>query len=789
MPAQLEEITAEFLYETHRFDNVDGDVIVGSAHANGTLNAPITIKGPAEIDELRIRHTYRFYGRWSNYTNPRTKETEKQFHFQTFVIAQPHNREGVIAYLRHAGQGFGFGAARAAALWDAFGSDAVRMMRENSEVALANLRSRGLPMDGESVRQMVEALTREQSLENCTIELTELLTGRGLPKTTARKAIQEWGNLAAAVIRRDPYQLMRFRNCGFKRCDQLYLHLRLPPGRLKRQALAAWYALASNTEGHTWFPRRSAEFGIRATVAGAELQIDKALDVGRRARVIAELRTDGLAGPITPAGNYVWVAEGTKARNESQLAAMVADAMTEACNWPSIDRIENIDGEQPARLAEALTGPIAILGGSPGTGKTFVAANLVKSLIQHFGQAEIGIGAPTGKAAVRLTEALQGYGIGLRARTWHSLLGVESAADRGGWGFKHCEANPLPFKVLIGDETSMNDTDLAASIFRARAKGTHVLLVGDINQLPPVGHGAPLRDLIAAGLPYGELREIRRNSGGIVEACAAIRDGRRWEPDDNLNLVETGLPEQQIRAVLKTLAEARAAGLDPVWDCQVLAAVNAKSQLSRKELNKVLQAELNQRPGVAGQPFRVGDKIVNTKNGYFPIFDADTSDEEMRTNERGEVYVANGELAEVIEVEEKLTVAKLTGPHRIIKIPRGKAVDASDSDSHEGNAPLDGDKPATGCSWELGYCLSVHKFQGSESEWAIVLGDEYPGAKMVCDRAWCYTAISRAKKRCVMIGRKSTFDSMCRRQSLAGRKTLLKEQILLNLAKAELASM
>lgn len=329
MPAQLIEITAEFLGERFRFTNPDGDVIVGDAHANGTINAPITIKGPADPDELRHRHSYRFYGKWSKYTNRRTGDVEEQFHFQTFVAVQPHNRDGVIAYLRHAGQGFGFGAARASALWDAFGSDAVRVLREEGSLALDLLAQRKLALSASNYDKIARELWQQQALENCTIELTDLLAGRGLPKTTARRAIQEWGNLAAAVIRRDPYKLMRFRSCGFKRCDQLYLHLGLPAGRLKRQALSAWFSLASNSNGDTWYPLRAAQDGIRRTIAGAELQIDRAIELATRGEVIDQVRTDGLSGPVTSDGNYVWVAEASKARQEAILAEKIAEMLTD----------------------------------------------------------------------------------------------------------------------------------------------------------------------------------------------------------------------------------------------------------------------------------------------------------------------------------------------------------------------------------------------------------------------------------------------------------------------------
>lgn len=780
MPAKLEEITAVFEFERHRFSNRDGDVIVADVFCNGAINGPVTVKGAAGMDELHQHQTYRFYGRWANYRNKRTGIEERQFHFDTFVFAQPHNREGVIAYLKRFGAGHGFGLARATALWEAFGSDAVKTMRERPELAVEVLAKPSLKISLEGARAIAAKLIEHKALEDCTIDLTELMAGRGFGKNIVNEMITAWGNRAIEIARRDPYKLMRFRSAGFKRCDAMYLSLGLPPERLKRQALSAWYALASNSDGHAWFGRDVAELGIRGNVGGASLRIDDALTLAKRAKVIAETQTNGVNGPIAKDGQTIWLAEGKKARNEGDLATLVAKAMDEPFAWPSVMRIPNISDHQRQQLAKALQGPIAILGGSPGTGKTYAAANLIGQLMQTYGESAIGIAAPTGKAAVRLTEAMNGYGISLRAKTWHSLLGVESREDRGGWGFKHNERNPLEYKVLVGDETSMNDCDLMASIFRARAKGTLVLLIGDINQLPPVGPGAPLRDLIAAGLPYGELREIKRNSGGIVEACAAIRDGQRWSAGDNLHIVESRIPANQIAKVLETIKDATAAGLNPIWDCQVLAAVNANSPLSRKELNKVLQAELNRNPGEPGQPFRVGDKIVNTKNSYFPVEGEVESDDEIQSNERGEVYVANGELAAVIEVAEKYTVAKLTGPTRVVRIPRGRAAEQEDGE------PLAEDKTATGCSWDLGYCLSTHKSQGSEWPRVIVLGDEYPGAKRLCSREWIFTAISRAKQRCVLVGRKSTFDGMCRKAVLGQRKTFLRERILLERAKREL---
>jgi exodeoxyribonuclease V alpha subunit len=775
MSAKLLEISATYIRERMRFPNADCDVVIVDAHANSDINGVVALKGPAEQDELQPDQTYRFYGHWTSYKNKRTGNEEKQFAFQSFVLETPHNREGVVAYLLQAGEGHGFGRVRAAKLWEMFGSDAVKTFREQPDLVIDKLAAHGLPLAEEKALAISAVLASQAALEGCTLDLNDLLAGRGFPKATGRNCVRLWGNRAADLIRKNPYRLMAHRGCGFKRCDALYLDLKLDPTAIRRQGYCLWNTIARDSEGHTWYPHRFVEKGLQGSIAAGQVKFEHAVTFARRLGAVAELRTSGVGGPISPTGTARWFAEAINAKHEADIAQAVADASREPCQWPDVSLLEGIDDHQQAELARAVAGVVGVLGGSPGTGKTYALAALAKYLCRVLGEDEILIGAPTGKAAVRVTENLARYGLPLRARTWHSLLALLERQE-----LKH-----FPVKVLIGDESSMNDTDLAARIFRARSVGTHVLLVGDVNQLPPVGHGAPLRDLIAAGLPYGELREIKRNSGGIVEACAAIRDGRRWEPGDNLELIETSNPQDQIWHMLQTIREQIPRGVDPVWGCQVVVPVNKKSALSRKDLSKLLQQELNPNPGTAGMPFRVGDKIVNTKNGFFPSIHVDELDEETSINERGEVYVANGELAEVLDVQEKMIVAKLSNPDRTIRIPRGKEVE-KETDPNDGEGD---DSTGTGCSWDLGYCLSVHKSQGSEWPVVIVMLDDYPGAKMVCSREWLYTAISRAKDRCVMIGKRETADSMCRRIALDKRKTFLREQIHLTRSRDVLADL
>jgi hypothetical protein len=426
------------------------------------------------------------------------------------------------------------------------------------------------------------------------------------------------------------------------------------------------------------------------------------------------------------------------------------------------------------------------------THNTYSVGCLASLVVNLFGLVSIRVAAPTGKAAVRVTQALQSQGVQLKATTIHSMLKVGQRDEGEGWGFQHNRDNPLPFRFIIVDEASMVDASLMASLLDARAPGTHLLFVGDINQLPPVGHGAPLRDFIAAGLPYGELREIRRNSGTIVQACAEIRDGKRFHVDEeidlestpakNLKAVDASNPEQQIATMLGCIEQARRAGRDPVWDCQVLVPVNAKSKVSRKEINNILQRELNKSgQGCGGSPFRVRDKIVNLKNGFFPLYEPQRQPD-VETNRDGKVFVANGELGEVVAVESNKTIAKLDNPRRVILIPKGKGGDGGENGEGEASEEK---KTATGCSWDLGYALSIHKSQGSEWPLVLIVLDEYPGAHMVFSREAVYTGISRAKQVCLLIGHLATAHGFCKRTALDKRKTFLVERIAEARAKLE----
>ena len=444
------------------------------------------------------------------------------------------------------------------------------------------------------------------------------------------------------------------------------------------------------------------------------------------------------------------------------------------CRWPRAAGLSpDLSDHQRAMLRLALRGPVGLLTGTPGTGKTFCVAALLERLFDQYGTGAVAVAAPTGKAAVRCTATLRKRldDVDFQATTIHQLLEIgRNGHDGDGWGFLRNRDNPLRQRFVVIDEASMLDTDLAASLFDACEPGTHVLLVGDPYQLPPVGHGAPFRDMIAAGLPNGELSEIRRNAGLIVRACAQIRRGEdfetcdRFDPSAGLNLrhVEAATPADQLTALKGVLARiSQSKRFDPVWDTQVLVATNARGDLSRNAVNRVLQAELNRDALVCPpNPFGVGDKVICLRNHFAT---AGQDGDPVRPDGFSH-YLANGEIGKVVALAPKVAAAEFPG-HRVVRFPVARVKDESKRD----------EQAETETDFDLAYGITCHKSQGSEWPVVVVLVDGSGGAVRVCDRNWLYTAVSRASELCVTIGRASVMQQMARRCGLVRRKTFLEK--------------
>lgn len=765
MAQKTEELEGRFLGERQRW----GETIIGQVESGGGI---VTVKASAEEGELTEGLTYRWCGRWTTHY-----KYGRQFLAASFVRVAPHDQRGIIFYLQQAP---GVGPATAKALWERFGGDAVRLLREDPAHVARELNLKGFKEP--KARTAAAFLQGEAELEGSTIDLMDILAGKGFPRKTLQRALRTWGARAAELIKRNPYLLMRFPGCGFLKTDAVYLERGGNAARLKRQALCLWHAISRDSEGHTWFSVDQLERAIRERIGSAEPRPVEAARLALRGGLLAVHRNGG---------TFPWLTEAGRALAEEKVAEKVAFLLSREPAWPSLEGLD-VSPHQLQALEKALRGPVALLLGSPGTGKTYSAARLISRLVGVHGAEGVAVVAPTGKAAVRITEALQAYGLSLRARTIHSYLRVLQAADGlrdtynatktfgvEGWTFEHNEGNPVPERYVVVDESSMIDVEIMAALVAALPADGHILFVGDVQQLPPVGHGAPLRDLLTAGVPQGELREIRRNSGAIVETCARIRDSEAWDlPSDldleagrNLMLRKADSSAEGADAILRIIRSIRDQGLaDPVWEAQTLVAVNEKSPLSRRELNRLLQDELNGANRTRGARFWAGDKIVCLKNSFLPAAEIQEDIEEegegyWREREDGQVelYVANGELGRVLEDLPTKMVVEFFAPRRVVIVPKRPSGDG------EGDGSVE--------NFDLGYAISCHKSQGSEWPVVIVAIDDYYGAKMVCDRSWIYTAISRAKRVCILVGKEATARGFTRTQKIGWRKTFLVERL------------
>lgn len=729
------------------------------------LHDGTTVRVTDPEDDLQPELTYRFSGKW--FQHPKYG---KQFYADSFAVDAPITRAGVTVYLSEFVRGMG--PAKATKMFELFGAQAIDVLRDSPEkVAAAGI------LSIEDAREGASVLRIASTNQRVTAELFGLFKGRGLGRRAIQDCINLWGVGAADVVRRDPFKMLvnDVKGAGFKRCDDLYLDLGLPPRRLKRLMLCAWAELHKDMDGHTWFPEQKA-LGKGAT--------PKALDLGVRTGWLTRRVIDGKA----------WITERSKAQDERTLARELARLVSWRpplgdqgyLRWPSVDELAGASGHQTDVLRNTLVAPVVLLCGAPGVGKTFCAGLVINWILQTYGPGIVKACAPTGRAANRLRATLSQIGItSVEPMTIHRMLRATPDLD----AFPG-ESVQSVSGFLIVDEASMLDTRLAAFLTSRIATGTHVLIIGDPYQLPPVGHGAPLRDLIRSkAIPVGEFTEIRRNAGRIVEACHAIKSGKRFETSakyvpgtgENLRHFDAVDPEDAVTGISNILPILSGLGFHPKRDVQILVAMNNSSPCSRKPINAYLQDVLN-RDGkrAEGNPFRIEDKVICLRNAklklvkYVPEIlgrDKDPRAAESYQETGGEDYVANGEIGKVLAISSVLTIAEFPDPTRVVKIIHPRKSNANASKANPGQ---DAEDDSQEFHFDLAYAVTVHKAQGSEWPCVIVVID--PAARLVCSREHVYTAVSRARQLCVMIGSRSVLDNYVAHPALTKRKTFLAEE-------------
>jgi exodeoxyribonuclease V alpha subunit len=705
-----------------------------SADARPAKADLVTILGA--LPGVECGETLHLSGEWSHHA-----QHGAQFKIAAFKSELPSSVYGIRKYL---GSGLvpGIGKVYANKIVDAFGTETFRILSEESA------RLREVEGIGKKRAAAIKQAWDEKRTER---ELYIFLQTYGVTPSQCVKLVKHYGAEAKTILTTQPYRVAReIDGIGFKTADRIAINVGFAndaPPRLDAGILFALETLQE--EGHTAF--REAE--LRDYTANL-LETDARLVEGRvaalvQAKALVSHAPAGVADPL-PGSAFVQLPHNDRA--EQKIATTVARLARVASGLPPI-RVEAAVqwAEQKAgftfhelqrqAVRTALTSKLSILTGGPGTGKTTILRALVEILRAK--KVRLHLAAPTGRAAQRLAETTGGF-----ASTIHRLLKFDAAAGR----FTCNEDAPLATDFLVVDEASMLDTRLAAALLQAAPSRAHVLLVGDTDQLPSVGAGNVLKDLIATELvPVTRLAVIYRQQGQsqIVTTAHAINSGDAVLPPvipevagaqvwADLNFIAARDAEDCVRKVQQLVTEFVPRMLKwphPVNDVQILAPMH-KGVAGVGNLNAQLQATLNPHARglrAAGAEFRPGDKIIQLRNNY-------------------DKNLFNGDIGTVAAVDAEAGTLDASFDGEAKTFERGELGDLA-----------------------LAYAISIHKSQGSE--YPVVIVPLLKAHFMMLQRNLLYTAITRGKKKVFLVGEPAAYQMAVRNAEAKQRLTHLREKI------------
>ena len=575
------------------------------------------------------------------------------------------------------------------------------------------------------------------------------LAGYGLTQNQIEALTARFGSTAAEILRTNPYMLLfELHGFAFKRVDDIARRVGFPMDSPERHSAAVAFVVRQKRDenGSTVVHAATAHEEAANLIGGIGADVEllaKMADAGRLAVANGKVKMVGDNYYTTPRAlrteTAVWRELSTSRRPNPFIHG---DPDKVAANYPTV-RVNGVevalDDSQKAAIRSVAANRITVITGGAGSGKTTVTRAVVKMFDDA--DATVMLAAPTGKAADRMSKV-----IGRDASTIHRLLEYGPGLERengtvGSFGFQRDADNPLPPGLIVIDEVSMLDSDLTYALFQAVTDEHCVVLVGDPNQLPPVGPGAFLRDVIRHDLaPVAKLGKCHRQAGPLKANSAAVLDGR-IEPTVVEGNPSPWMVHQQLTAAgpekfLATLFEKYLPewGFDPVTQVQFMTAKHA-GPVGTTYLNRVVQ-RLNQKrlgriipaPDVADTrrtPLMVGDKVIHTRNNYT-------------------LNVMNGETG----IVEGLSPLVVGFPEKTVIYPRGNEEEVS-----------------------LGYVLTPHKMQGSEIPCAVVFVPKTHG--FMQHRHWLYTAATRATRAAILIGDADGLRQAAARVEMNNRQTLL----------------
>jgi exodeoxyribonuclease V alpha subunit len=697
------------------------------ADREGLLTVTCRLPGISAGERLKIQGEWKEHARFG-----------LQFQADTCQQSAPATSDGIRRYL---GSGLvkGIGPRLAERIVAKFGTETLEVIENHphrlKEAAdIGPKRSKLIAAAWEEQKQVKEIMLFLHSLE--------------ISASLAVKIYKKFGNDALHVIRSDPYRLaLDLHGVGFKTADKVAQSMGLPVDHPARIEAGIAFALESLTgEGHV-FSEKTALLQKAADLLGvdldflppalARLEQDETVVLENLPAEKASQCMQIPGGETEPAVGVYLAPYYYSEKGVAERLRLLSNVRPPLATTGTVNFLDTaLSSEQQEAIRTSFQHAVSILTGGPGTGKTTCLRSLIASL--ETAKKSYALSSPTGRAAKRLSEAA-----GRPASTIHRMLGFKP-----GEGFKFNAENPLPVDMLVVDEVSMLDLMLAHHLFKALRPGTHLLLVGDIDQLPPVGAGDVLKDIIASGtMPVTRLNTIFRQaaSSQIVTNAHRINRGEMPEFASAKSLQEEAAdfflfpsdsPEETAAWIEDVVCNRipQKFYLDAFNQVQVLAPMY-RGPAGVTALNARLQAALNpadiKKPekSLFGQVFRSGDKLMQTQNNYDK-----------------EVY--NGDIGRLTKIDQVEQTLEMDFEGRSV------SYDWSEADQ-----------------LVLAYAVSVHKAQGSEFPAVVfpLVTQHY----MMLQRNLLYTAVTRAKKLCVLVGSRKAISMAVRNNRVSQRCSAL----------------
>ncbi len=689
----------------------------------------LTVTVVGHFGNINIGEYYELTGEWVTH-----QSYGRQFKVSQWVQVYPSSLSGILRYLK-SGIIRGIGEKTAERIIEHFGEETLKILDHDPERLLE------IEKIGRKKKQdIIEAWNERKRFRDAEIFLSEL----GLTPLFIGRITRMYGENAPFIIREDPYRLARdVIGIGFLTADQIAINLGVPADSPLRVKAALCYQLELAEENGHCFQTR---LQIRDALASL-LKVPSMTLEGLMEEALADLTDRGLVvfdeqKHVSITHDIYYLAKTFDA--EDTVARTLADLMQTSFQPEPAERIQrylhsyaersgqNFSEEQLDAVCKAVSNRVFVLTGGPGVGKTTTANAIIRLLVKM--NKSVALGAPTGRAAQRLSEVAA-----IGAKTIHRLLEWSAVEHR----FLRDDEHPLEAHAVIIDEASMLDIHLAAALVRALPRNAQIIFIGDVDQLPSVGPGNVLRDFMESGVvAYTKLSQIFRQaaSSSIVQVAHQINRGEM--PDfqqlmaSDCQFLQTDDPlevkELIKELVVKTLPEK--AGYDPLKDIQVLTPMN-RGPLGAMTLNLELQELLNPREQKGEKletltvSFRPGDKVIQTVNNYdLNVFNGDIGYIEHAGFDGGQILVNFG--------DRKITYSK---------------EDAYDL--------------------KLAYAITIHKSQGSE--FPVVIIPVTLQHYIMLQRNLIYTAITRAKRLTILVGTTQALQQAIRTQTSLQRQTHL----------------